>query len=127
MSKSLKDQILSTPFLRERRPVSVPSWPGTEGKLFIQNLSAHEHERYVSLVTRDSREDVCLYAEVAVLTLVDENGQKVFAAEDVAGLAAGDPDPVETIFSAFIAFVNERNDAKKKPVNPPSAPNTPSP
>lgn len=113
---SLKDQILSTPFLRELVPVSVPTWPDTDGKLFIRVLSALEHERYVSILARSQQDqNVCFQAEVTALVLVDEKGEKIFnSPEDVKKLADGDIEPVSVVCDAFTELLKRRNAAQKK-------------
>jgi hypothetical protein len=123
---NLKDTILATPFAREKRPVSVPQWPDTEGKLFVENPTALQYDRYVGLLRRSGTDPAfCLAAEVTALVLVDETGQRVFTTvEDIAKLAAGAPEPLDAVFDAFRELVNSGGDSSKKSETPPSGPSS---
>lgn len=130
---NLRDLILAIPtYTPELAPVSVPQWPGTEGKLFVRApLSAHDHERYQKLIERHTtNDDQCTYAEVTALVLVDQHGARIFdKAADATALAGKDLSPLQIVFNAH-AEHDAAVKAKKKPVTPTetpsgSTPNTP--
>lgn len=110
----LREHAFATPYERKRVAVTRATWPGLEGKLWIRSLNALENEQYLDTV-RKSRTDrnVCLAAEVTALVTVDEQGQPVFDADDVAKLAQGDPWPVNAIFESFLEMRNAEDDAAK--------------
>lgn len=96
----LATKILSAAnFKRKDEPVSVPQWPGTEGKLFVRNFNAHETEQYRRIVSGEQRiPGVALAAQVAAFVLVDEHGSLLFTSDaELRKLSEGDPDPLETV------------------------------
>jgi hypothetical protein len=83
MSLSLKETILGA---RDRtvRPVSVPEWPGTEGKLFLRTLSGAEREEYESWAKVNAKgSGLTVLGKFLSLVLVDPAGQPVFSEEDI--------------------------------------------
>jgi len=109
-----RDLILAASFTREKKPVSVPEWPGTDGTLFMRSLNALEYEQYVTIVRRPADASRCSAAEVAVLVLVDEGGTLLFKPEDATALALKDPEPLETVLAAFSNWRYEQSEARKK-------------
>jgi hypothetical protein len=112
---NLRELILATPFKPELKPVPVPQWPGTDGRLFVKTLSAHEHERYLKISNRhDTDDNVCFYAEITALVLCDEHGAPVFTSPaDVTALAGKDITPLQIVVDTFTDHVKEVA-AKKK-------------
>lgn len=104
---NLRDLILGVPFKPELKPVSVPQWPGTDGRLFVKSLTAHEHERYLKISNRhDNDDNVCFYAEVTALVLCDEHGAPIFTTPaDAAALAGKDITPLQMVVDAFTEHV----------------------
>jgi hypothetical protein len=118
---SLKELILSTPDQEARQPIAVPQWPGTEGKLFIRNISALLDEQYTLMAIRYNKQletgegDFCFTAEIAALVLVDEAGNRIFTSkEDIRALSEKSPEAVNQVANAFYALRDKRDESKKK-------------
>ena len=82
----LRAAILSSDDL-PREPVDVP-WDLGGAKLFIRGLSSTEKDRWVSRTMPDGefRWSTNLTAELVCMTLVDEDGERVFTDEDAGAL-----------------------------------------
>ena len=127
----LQEQIFATTaqFVARVEPVTVAEWPGTDGKLYVRELSALEDEQFGDACRRSAIDGkTSVAAEAVVLALVDEGGKRIFTAKDAAArLAAGPVGPIDAVFSKFMELRPKKGDAEKKSPTPTSGPTLPSP
>ena len=76
-----RDEILSKKELR-REKVSIPEWGGD---VFVSEMSAESRDEWEqAIVTRDKNKNLQNpRAKLAVATIVDENGERIFTDDDI--------------------------------------------
>ena len=74
-----KAKIFSLPL--PRKPVELPEWDGT---FYVRSLTAAEMDEFAAAMESDDRHG---RAALAVRVLVDEQGERLFADEDVERLS----------------------------------------
>lgn len=88
---SLRDEILGANDLG-RGPFPCPEWPGADGKLFAQEMTAADRVSLFLEWTKckqgEQYEDPLEQARVAVRTLVDADGNRVFSDADAVKVGA---------------------------------------
>jgi hypothetical protein len=97
----LKHAILAADDL-PREAIATPEWPGTDGKLFVRTMTAAERVAFsLSLSDRDDNPRLDNYwARLAVLTLTDAEGKRVFEDADAEALGRKSGDVLARVAAA---------------------------
>jgi hypothetical protein len=94
-----KDQILSAPDIRTEEVV-VPEW---DGAVLVRGLSGTQRDQFESKIIEQRGRRQVLHREhvrawLVALSVVDENGARVFADSDVPALSQKSAGALERIF-----------------------------
>jgi hypothetical protein len=93
---SLRDRILATEDL-PRKSLPIPEWGLT---VHVRTLTGRERDRFEGQQSRDPYGDV--RARLAVLALVDDQGQPLFTEADVPALSAKSSRALDRIFAVAV-------------------------
>jgi len=98
MNKILtKDQILQADDKRTQE-VEVPEWGG---RVIVKNLSGNERDQFEdSIVKGDKRDFKGIRAKLVALSVVDENGKRLFTFEEAKQLGEKSARALDRVFGA---------------------------
>ncbi len=99
---SLKELILNAEDL-PREPISIPEWPGTDGMLFVRVMTGTERDAYEASWLEKKGEAfevnrANLRAKLAVRTLVDSAGVRIFEDAETDSLGKKSSAALDRIF-----------------------------
>lgn len=101
---TIRDRILQYPDLRKVEIDLSDHWPAVGEPLFVKLMSAAERSAYELSMDFDAegkpQARLNIQTKLAVRTLVDIDGERVFADEDIDELAAKSSEAVQLIFEA---------------------------
>lgn len=115
---SLRESILNCQDL-DREPIELPAWQAALGgaQLYVRAMTAWEADRLGEAAENKQRNYA---ARIAVLTLVDESGTRVFQDSDIKALREKNAKEIERIASVALRLSGmdrqAQQDAKKNSV-----------
>lgn len=95
MTVLTREQILTSQDLKKTR-VPVPEWGGD---VFVRMMTGTERDAFEEMIFKANGSNVGVRAKLAALTIIDENGQRLFTDEDVDTLGAKSAAALDRVFT----------------------------
>lgn len=111
----LSNLIIASNDLGELKPVDVPQWPGTAGKLFVRHMTVKQKAVYIAEVDKLDKGKPCNFKVlVALYCLCDESGKRVFDDTQLEALSGKSESAIDAIYQAWSTLERKSSEVDQK-------------